>query len=271
MLHLRWALTCAHTHTHSGCEGDDEESSVEGPSQLQLPGWWDKEPAFSSTDEEEEKFSHILNGSFPLMSEEGRRTFKDQLALPEFKHPGKFGIRGSVRKKKRKPTQTSTSLTPKEMDRRIAAFVQSSETVAELSFQFVSRVACRTIASLAAAYNLECMVEQKRRLPVASPVLRRTVLTAMATRSEVEQILKNHGRDSPTVLFKNACTVAMQQEPEPILAVGGKAPPLDDNNCGNRMLQSMGWKPGTGLGPQATGIRDPISAYIRPRHMGLGY
>ncbi len=242
---------------------------MEGPSHLRLPGWWDKEPAFSSTDEEDEKFSHILNGSFPLMSEEGRHAFKERLILPEFKHPGKFGIRGSTRKKKRKPIQPNGYLTPKDIDQRIAAFVQSRET--ELSFQLVSRVMCRTISRLATAYNLECVVEQKRPLPVASPLLRKTADTSVASRLDVVEILKSHGRDSPITLFKNADVVAMQQDSPSVTSVGGKALPLGKSNRGNKMLQGMGWRPGTGLGPNGGGIKEPVMAYIRPRHMGLGY
>ena len=257
-IHFR---THAHTHTHSGCEGDDEESSVEGPGRPRIPGLWEKEPLHSSTDEEDEKFSQILNGTFPLMSESSQSRFKERLSLSEFKHPGKFGIRGSLRKQRRKPTQTSSSLTPKEINQKIVSLVQSGETV--LTFQLVSRAFCRTIANLARAYNLECVIEQKRRLPVASPVLRKTQLTRMAERKEVEIILRNHGRDSPTTFIK---------ERDPVVPVAGReVPRLDETNIGNRMLQNMGWRPGTGLGPQSNGIQDPILAYIRPRHMGLGY
>jgi hypothetical protein len=38
--------------------------------------------------------------------------------------------------------------------------------------------------------------------------------------------------------------------------VGGNAKPLGEDNVGNRMLRSMGWTPGTGLGAEryAAGI-----------------
>ena len=211
------------------------------------------------------------------MTESGRRSFKERLALSEFKHPGKFGIRGSVQKKGRKPIHnTSNSLTLKEIDQRIVAFIQSGDAVTQLSFQLVSRALCRTIANLAKAYCLECVVEQKRRLPVASPILKKTPHSRMASRMDVKQILRNHGRDSPNIFCKNGGTItAVQQDDERVAAVvvpvGGKAPPLDESNRGNRMLQGMGWKPGMGLGPEGNGVRNPILAYVRPRHMGLGY
>ena len=250
----------------SGCEGDDEESSVERSGRLKFPGWWEKEPIVdSSADEEDEKFSQILSGTFPLLSRSGQQNFSERLTLSEFKHPGKFGIYGSGRKKRRKPSHSSSLLTPKDIHQRIVSFIQSSaESV--LKFELVSRAMCRTILNLARACNLECVVEQKRRLPVASPLLRKTPSTRLVSRQECEQILRSHGRDSPTMLLKE-----LSQQPEPMAVVGGRAPPLAESNIGNRMLQEMGWRPGTGLGPQGSGIQDPILTYIRPRHLGLGY
>ncbi|XP_046364324.2 G patch domain-containing protein 2-like [Haliotis rufescens] len=53
--------------------------------------------------------------------------------------------------------------------------------------------------------------------------------------------------------------------------VGENAEPIPDNNIGNLMLQSMGWNPGSGLGPNSDGIQDPIHAYLHPGRKGLGY
>ncbi|XP_051951788.1 G patch domain-containing protein 2 isoform X2 [Xyrauchen texanus] len=49
------------------------------------------------------------------------------------------------------------------------------------------------------------------------------------------------------------------------------APPLPESNVGNRMLQSMGWTPGSGLGPDGRGITEPIRASQRPKGAGLGF
>jgi len=46
--------------------------------------------------------------------------------------------------------------------------------------------------------------------------------------------------------------------------------PLDDTNIGNRLLKSMGWSAGQGLGKSAQGIVNPISAEQRARGVGLG-
>ena len=279
-------------YTLSGCDGDDEESSVEGPSgrgqnllSSSSCSWWDKED--SSSSEEDGKFDQILTGSFPLMSKEGQSKFHHQLhsTLPEFKHPARFGILGKGgRKKRSKPTNSSYSLTLNEVSQRMANFVQNSAET-ELQFGLVSRALCRTIARLAQVYMLECTIEMKRRLPVASPLLTKTVLTRVATRQEIEPILRNHGRESPTILLKERGTREASLRPvdsrpsrsdhgqtfETGCIVGGEAEPLDETNVGNRILRGMGWSPGMGLGPDGMGIKDPVVAHVRPRHVGLGY
>ncbi|KAJ3607279.1 hypothetical protein NHX12_026790 [Muraenolepis orangiensis] len=55
-----------------------------------------------------------------------------------------------------------------------------------------------------------------------------------------------------------------------------KAAPLGstgptDTNVGSRMLQTMGWSPGAGLGPAGRGITEPIRATQRPKGAGLGF
>ncbi|XP_029902759.1 G patch domain-containing protein 2 isoform X2 [Myripristis murdjan] len=53
--------------------------------------------------------------------------------------------------------------------------------------------------------------------------------------------------------------------------VGENAAPIPETNMGNRMLQSMGWSPGMGLGPEGRGITEPIRATQRPKGTGLGF
>lgn len=53
--------------------------------------------------------------------------------------------------------------------------------------------------------------------------------------------------------------------------VGESATPIPESNMGNRMLQSMGWSPGMGLGPEGRGITEPIRAMQRPKGTGLGF
>lgn len=53
--------------------------------------------------------------------------------------------------------------------------------------------------------------------------------------------------------------------------VGENAQPILENNIGNRMLQNMGWTPGSGLGRDGKGIAEPVQAMQRPKGLGLGY
>lgn len=52
--------------------------------------------------------------------------------------------------------------------------------------------------------------------------------------------------------------------------VGGKAEPIPETNIGSRILQTMGWNPGSGLGADGSGITMPILACRRPYRQGLG-
>lgn len=53
--------------------------------------------------------------------------------------------------------------------------------------------------------------------------------------------------------------------------IGENASPIPESNIGNKMLQSMGWKPGSGLGAEGEGIQAPVVAYRRLRRAGLGH
>lgn len=53
--------------------------------------------------------------------------------------------------------------------------------------------------------------------------------------------------------------------------VGEGVQPIGTGNVGHQLLQSMGWVPGSGLGPNGNGIRDPIHAVMRRSKQGLGH
>ena len=261
-------------HTHSGCEGDDEESSVEGP--------LSRANRREQSSSDDEQFSRILHGAYPLLTQEGQKQFHDQLYSelpPEFKHPGRVRLSGGGRKKRCKPTQLFNPPTLMDVNQQIVRFIQDcAET--ELKFNLVSRAMCRTISCLASVYNLNCYIEQKRRLPVASPLLRKSPLTRLASRQEVEPILRNHGRESPTMLLKDSLAYCgamdtvetLLPHPHSVVALVGQGiPPLSESNLGNQMLRNMGWTPGTGLGIRGNGIQDPVRAELRPKKSGLGY
>ncbi|RKP18825.1 G-patch-domain-containing protein, partial [Rozella allomycis CSF55] len=52
--------------------------------------------------------------------------------------------------------------------------------------------------------------------------------------------------------------------------VGENSNPLDETNKGNKLLQKLGWVPGTGLGLENNGIVDPVVSVIRQKRRGLG-
>lgn len=51
--------------------------------------------------------------------------------------------------------------------------------------------------------------------------------------------------------------------------VGGGAQPINEDNIGNKMLQKMGWNPGTGLGRESSGITNHIPAIVKTKRTGL--
>uniref|UniRef100_A0ABI7W582 G-patch domain-containing protein n=1 Tax=Felis catus TaxID=9685 RepID=A0ABI7W582_FELCA len=53
--------------------------------------------------------------------------------------------------------------------------------------------------------------------------------------------------------------------------VGENAQPILESNIGNRMLQNMGWTPGSGLGRDGKGIAEPIQAMQRPKGLGQSF
>lgn len=53
--------------------------------------------------------------------------------------------------------------------------------------------------------------------------------------------------------------------------VGGNAPPIDESNLGNQLLQKMGWTPGVGLGSTGQGMQAPIEVVVKNNKRGLGF
>lgn len=96
------------------------------------------------------------------------------------------------------------------------------------------------------------------------------------TRVYLKILLKDSFNPLSALQESMSFTVLMQLIPfSPCLSlsgvVGEGAAPLPESNVGNRMLQSMGWTPGSGLGPDGRGITEPIRASQRPKGAGLGF
>ena len=262
----------------SGCEGDDEESSAEVFNKTTIWSEHDYLPSSSgydqSTDQDAE-LDEILMGSFQLLSSEGQRLVQGLGRGGEFKHPQRFGIlgsRGGKRRRKKPQIYPSSSPSPIEVNQLMAEFVSSGEEQVQLPL--VSRSLCHIVTNLAQLYRLQCtQLQQKRCLPVVPYLLKRTSFTQIAVQASIDAILFSsssrhrpglHRPPSTTLSYSSSATSS------PVV-VGGSTGPLDETNVGNRILQEMGWKPGNGLGPREDGIKEPVSARLRPRYAGLGF
>ena len=254
----------------SGCEGDDEESSAEifnkttvWPEHDYLPSSSGYDP---STDQDTE-FDEILLGSYPLLSSEGQRLVQGLGSGGEFKHPGILGSRGGKRRRKKPPICLSSSPSPAEVNQLMVEFVSSGQE--QLRLPLVSRSLCHVVTSLAQLYRLQCtQLQQKRCLPVVPYLLKRTAFTQIALQSSIDAILfSSNSRHRPGLHKLPSSNLPFSVTS----VVGGSTSPIDETNVGNRMLQEMGWKPGNGLGRREDGIKEPVSARLRPRHAGLGF
>ena len=280
----------------SGCDGDDEESSAEIAGNLKITGtayttnigiksWWDNQTVSSADEmvEDNVHFNQVLSGNFPFLSRGGSGHKWDigtkvTSNNSEFIHPQQCGIHGKSSNLKKRKKLAPAITSPQELSKRICDFVlYSLET--ELHLPMLSRALCRTASSLADVHNLDYTVHQKRRLPVASPVLRKTGCTRLASDGEIEEVIKEHGREllDPALFSKKNFRHSLPiRVPVSVLGsqmkiVGGNAPPIDDRNIGNQILRNMGWKPGSGLGALENGIQDPVFANFRPKLTGLGF
>ena len=253
----------------SGCEGDDEESSVEVFNKMAI--WSENEYHVPSRDhytDLDTDFDQILTGSYPLLSDEGQKMVQELGKGEEFKHPQRFGIigsRGRKRRRKKPPLYPSSAPSPTEINQLMAGFVASGKEQVQLPL--VSRSLCHVVSSLAQLYRLQCLQQQQKRcLPVVPHLLKRTPFTKIATQSDIESVLVVSSTKHRSGVQKSS--VLSSSSP---MVVGSSAEPLDEMNVGNKMLQDMGWKPGNGLGPRGDGIKEPVSAHLRPRYAGLGF
>lgn len=241
------------TADERGRDGDDEESSYETAITIKSR-WWENQQHDGydseemSCSDEDKVFHQVLNGSFKHMSAESKKNYKEQV-LSEFKVPRMQAI-GSIRKKSKHNARghfNSTNLV--DINERIKDFVKHGSHQ-ELRLPLLTKRACVVVTKLADLYNLQCSMDGGSHLPVASLILIKTATTKLAVTSEVKSIL--------------------YPDSQPVI-IGGDAPALSETNIGNKMLQGMGWTPGTGLGPHANGIVDPIATIMRPKLSGLGF
>uniref|UniRef100_UPI00358F6A32 G patch domain-containing protein 2-like isoform X2 n=1 Tax=Myxine glutinosa TaxID=7769 RepID=UPI00358F6A32 len=224
-----------------GRQADDEQSDWFGDTELEstcgLPGvgrWWEREQA----EEKDPVFESILAGSFPLMSRSSQRGFQARLA--RWQTTGPRGVRKARRRPPGKVTLGmgfSERLSPHYPDLHSREFWPYPLVRKE-------RTQLRTMGSL---YTMDKHADPCR----SNTLLSRSRQLALG--STCADDVKRRRKTAPTGI------------------VGETARPIPESNVGSRLLQNLGWIPGTGLGPQGRGITEPIGAVSRPKGTGLGY
>lgn len=229
-----------------GRQGDDEQSDwfYEGePGSGPGPGgacgiagvvpWWERETGSEELDLADPVFNSILTGSFPLMSPGAQRGFQARLSRLHGNHQApEAGLQG--------PSSQGFS-------ERLSRQTQDTH---EPWFSSGSR-------------------REHGQLhwdPLSDRGHRRTCSVKTASRQT-----SGHLGSLCTGDIKRRRKAAPLGSTAPSGVVGENAPPIPETNMGNRMLQTMGWSPGMGLGPEGRGITEPIRATQRPKGTGLGF
>ncbi|XP_024147360.1 G patch domain-containing protein 2 isoform X1 [Oryzias melastigma] len=229
-----------------GRQGDDEQSDwfYEGePGSGSGPGgacgiagvvpWWERETASEELDLADPVFNSILTGSFPLLTPSSQRGFQARLSRLHGNQQGpEAGLQGS---------------SSHGFNERLGRQTQDSH---EPWFSSASR---RDHGQL----HWDARTDRGHR---------RSCSVKTASRQT-----SGHLGSLCTGDVKRRRKAAPLGSTAPSGVVGENAPPIPDTNMGSRMLQSMGWNPGMGLGPEGGGITEPVRATQRPKRAGLGF
>ncbi|XP_018590831.1 G patch domain-containing protein 2 [Scleropages formosus] len=228
-----------------GRQGDDEQSDwfYEGETggACGIAGvipWWEKDSSDLEKELSDPVFNSILSGSFPLMSEKAQRAFQARLSRL---HEG------------------ATSQATQSVGQGCSAGPGCSERLVRFS------------------------QDPHHHDPWFAPAARREhgqlLWDTRTDRGHRRSCSLKTASRQTSVHLGSLCTGDVKRRrkaapggtPATPGFVGENALPIPENNMGNRMLQSMGWTPGTGLGPDGKGITEPIRALQRPKGMGLGF
>ncbi|XP_026538456.1 G patch domain-containing protein 2 isoform X1 [Notechis scutatus] len=233
-----------------GRQGDDEQSDWFHESE---PGgacgitgiipWWEKEDSAGLEKEMPDPiFESILTGSFPLMSHSGKRDFQTRLSH----------LHGMPPRNIKKVTGNTTAMIT-------TTGSCSNKKAVLLSQEFHHHDHWFSPAARKEHSQLQLLRDNRseRGHKKNNSVKTASRQTSVHLGSLCMGDIKRRRKAAPL--------------PGPTGFVGENAQPISDSNIGNRMLQSMGWTPGTGLGPDGKGIAEPIRAIQRPKGLGLGF
>jgi len=219
---------------------DDEKEESSFECDVRINPWWDDK---TTGDIEEEKFQNIVNG----VMDEYRRPFVSGVE-------GKSGLGLQGRLKKNQNT-FGQDITMGDINRNIAVFLQNDKWT-ELSIYPSNKLERVQVYQWASLYSLQCQADPAHRGRV---LLRKTSHSSPPRHHNRPGAEPKRRRKMPPQLDSSLSTV------------GGEADPIPPSNIGNKLLRVMGWTPGTGLGTERNGIKDPVCAYLRPKGLGLGH
>lgn len=237
-----------------GRQGDDEQSDwfyeKESGGACGIAGvapWWEEEgPAELDTNLPDPVFESILSGSFPLMSHPGRRGFQARLSCLH-------GVPSKNIKKSAGAPPSMMSAPGPISNKRMVHFSPDAH-----HHDHWFSPGART------EHGQHQLLRDNR----AERGHKKSCSVKTASRQT-----SMHLGSLCTGDIKRRRKAAPLPGPGPTTTgiVGENAQPILESNIGNRMLQSMGWTPGAGLGRDGRGISEPVQAIQRPKGLGLGF
>ncbi|XP_036610720.1 G patch domain-containing protein 2 isoform X1 [Trichosurus vulpecula] len=235
-----------------GRQGDDEQSDwfceKESGGACGIAGvipWWQSEESTELGKElPDPVFQSILSGSFPLMSPSGRRGFQARL-----NH-----LHGMPSKNIKKSGGNSTAMVATSgpvSNKRMVHFSPDSHR----HDHWFSPGARTEHGQLQLLRDNRSERGNKKNCSVKTASRQTSMHLGSLCMGDIKRRRKAAPLPGPTATG----------------LVGENAQPIPETNIGNRMLQSMGWTPGTGLGRDGKGMSEPIQAMQRPKGLGLGF
>lgn len=220
--------------------GDDEKEESSFECDVKVFSWWEEK---TTSDIEEEKFQNIVNGTMDAY----RGPFASGVDGKSYQ-----GFQGRLKKNK---SAFGLDFTLGETNRNIAVFLQNDKWT-ELSVHPSNKLEKAQVYQWASLYSLHCQADPNHR---GRMLLRKIGLSSPSRPKKGPRgESKRPRRNAPQLDNSHS-------------SVGAEANPIPSSNIGNQMLRGMGWTPGTGLGTDRNGIKDPVCAFMRPKGLGLGH
>ncbi|KAJ8045419.1 G patch domain-containing protein 2 [Holothuria leucospilota] len=272
-----------------GREADDEQSDFfyeSGGSVAGIPHvvpWWEKD----QQDIEEEKFYRILNGALPLINKGAQRSKIDILfqlfalsdkvlfvfedfssRLRSLQSGGDDCSSFRSLRSRFKPKRLRKTSAPGHLNDRVVRFLKKPNEN-DLNIHTLRSRQNSPMGHLTSIYSLDVQSNTKAFMknPSLSGACANNDVYMASSSTDVD--CKPKSGCPPFVDAKRRRRSPRKTDVE--AKVGGSAVPIPESNIGNQMLQSMGWKPGTGLGAEGLGTREPVQVFIRPKNRGLGH